>query len=182
MLANHALQAVSILQQGGVIAYSTETILGLGCDPFNKQAVEKILWLKARASNKGLILLTDSLENFEKLTQPLSESQRTLIKKYSADAPTTWLIPANSSLPTWITGNQEKVAVRIAQHAVAKQLCNDFGTIISTSANYSGQSVATNEIQIRQWFGPYIDYVIIGDPGSGVASRICDITTGKFIR
>lgn len=182
MLANRISQAASILNHGGVIAYSTETILGLGCDPFNESAVKRILWLKSRSLDKGLILLVEDIAYIKKISQTLSEEQISRITNSSNEIPTTWLVPAKSSLPSWITGKQNKVAVRITQHPLSKQLCEACGSIVSTSANYSGQIVTRNKEQIRQWFGPYIDYVLIDAPGTGVASKICDVVSGEVIR
>lgn len=182
MLKNHILQGTAILKLGGVIAYSTETILGLGCDPLNESAVKRILWLKSRSSQKGLILLMSDIKHLNEFSQPLTKEQCSLIQGTDKRTPTTWLVPANPSLPAWLTGNHDKIAVRIAQHPVAKQLCDSFGAIVSTSANYSGLTVANTEEQIRQLFGPYIDYVVIGAPGTGVASTIRDVNTGEIIR
>lgn len=182
MLANRVSQAIDIIRQGGVIVYSTDTVLGLGCDPNNQIAVEKILWLKHRSVDKGLILLVASLKEVEKYSEALSTSQHEKINSINNSKPTTWLLPANNKSPPWITGKQSTIAIRISQHSTAKQLCSAVGAIVSTSANISKYPTIQNEQQIRSWFGPYIDYVILGPPGTGQPSEIRDVVTGKVIR
>ena len=96
MLANQVLQASVIVKNGGVIAYSTETVLGLGCDPNNQAAVNRILWLKNRTVETGLIVLVDSIESLQQHTKSLSADQ---IASISSAENTTWLIPANDHVP-----------------------------------------------------------------------------------
>ena len=182
MLTNRISQAIEIVRQGGVIVYTTDTVLGLGCDPHNHSATEKILWLKHRSVDKGLILLVASLDEMEKYSQPLSKSQYKKIISTLNNKPTTWLVPASKNTPPWITGKQNSVAIRISQHDITKELCSAVGAIVSTSANISEYPTIENEQQIRSWFGPYIDYVILGSPGTGQPSEICDVVTGKIIR
>ena len=182
MLANQLSQAAAIIQHGGVIAYSTDTVLGLGCDPNNQAAVEKILWLKHRSIAKGLILLVENMHALGEFTQPLSTEQTSDIASISSTTPTTWLLPAKRSTPVWITGTHDRVAIRITQHPIARKLCKMVGAIVSTSANISDYPTVINEQQLRDWFGPYLDYVIIGTPGTGVPSEIRDVISGKILR
>ena len=182
MLANRISQAIEIVRQGGVIVYSTDTVLGLGCDPNNQIAVEKILWLKQRSVDKGLIFLVTGLNEMENFSKTLSTSQHEKINSSIDSKPTTWLLPANNKSPPWITGKQSSIAIRITQHRIAKQLCSAVGAIVSTSANISKYPTIQNEQQIRSWFGPYIDYVILGPPGTGQPSEIRDLITGKVVR
>ncbi len=182
MLANQLSQAATIIQQGGVIAYSTDTVLGLGCDPNNQTAVEKILWLKHRSIEKGLILLIESVHALEGYSEPLSTKQTSEILSTSSTTPTTWLLPAQRLTPVWITGAHDRVAIRITQHPIASKLCKILGAVVSTSANFSDYPIAVNAKQLRDWFGPYLDYVIIGTPGTGVPSEIRDLISGKILR
>ncbi len=180
---NHdILQAANILQQGGVIAYATDTVLGLGCDPHNRTAVDKVLWLKQRSPDKGLILLVEDLEAMQQLTGPLSAKQRLEITATDTHSPTTWVVPANDSVPAWITGMHEGVAVRIPQHDVARALCQAGGAIVSTSANLSTHPVATTSRELRDWFGPHLDYVLPGPPGTGVPSEVRALMGAKVYR
>ena len=179
MLANHISQAQVILQHGGVLAYSTETVLGLGCDPNNQDATNKILWLKNRAAENGLIVLVDELKTLQNLTQPLSQEQ---LAKITAAKNTTWLVPAKHSVPTWVRGDHEKLAIRITQHTTAKPLSCATEGIISTSANISTYKTLVSQDEIRDWFGPHVDYIVIGEAGSEKPSQIKDLLTGEVIR
>ena len=179
MLQNSISQAQSILRHGGVIAYSTETVLGLGCDPLNQNAVKRICWLKDRAIENGLIVVVENCEVLQKYSQSLSKAQITQIKKSKN---TTWLIPKNNNVPIWVTGSHDQVAVRISDHSVASALSSAINGIISTSANISSYKTLTSQNEIRDWFGPHVDYMVINQSGSGEPSKICDLLTGKQLR
>lgn len=182
MSVNQVNQAVTIIQQGGVIAYSTDTVMGLGCDPGNRTAVERILWLKRRGEEKGLIVLTADLDVLKEFSQPLSETQMAKISSSSAEKPITWLLPASRSTPAWIKGKHDHVAIRLTRHPVASELCKSNGAIVSTSANFSGYPVVEQKQHLRSWFGPHLDYVITGVPGTGVPSEIRDLVSGEVVR
>ena len=177
MLANQITQAQAIIQQGGVIAYSTDTIIGLGCDPANAGAVERILWLKQRSVDKGLIVLVANIDALQYFSQPLTSTQ--IEKIGSSHTPTTWLLPKSNQVPSWISGTHDSVAVRLSQHPIATELCHATGALVSSSANISSYPYAENAIQLRNWFGPFLDYVIIGEPGTGLPSEIRDLLNGK---
>jgi len=179
VLANLVLQASVILKNGGVIAYSTETVLGLGCDPNNQAAVNRILWLKNRAVENGLIMLVDSIESLQQHSKSLSAEQ---VASLSTAKNTTWLIPANDQVPSWVRGKHDKLAVRITQHATAKPLSAATHGIVSTSANISAYKTLANQNEIRDWFGPHVDYIIVGETGSNMPSEIKDLITGEKLR
>ena len=179
MLANQISQANDIIRSGGVIAYSTETVLGLGCDPYNENAVNRILWLKNRAVESGLILLVSNIKTMQLHTQTLSDTQISCIESTHN---TTWLIPPHPDTPKWIVGNHQNIAVRITNHPIAHKLSASSDGIVSTSANMSSYKTLNTSEEIRDWFGPHLDYVIISEPGSGVPSEICDLLSGKKLR
>lgn len=179
MLANHITQAQVILQHGGVLAYSTETVLGLGCNPNNQDATNKILWLKNRAVENGLIVVVENVESLQHYSQTLNQEQITTISKTEK---TTWLLPANDSVPNWVTGSHDKVAVRITNHPIAGLLSTSTNGIISTSANISSYKTLASQNEVREWFGPHVDYIVIGEMGSEKPSQIKDLLTGEVIR
>lgn len=178
MIINNTIaQAVNILKQGGIIAYPTEAVFGLGCDPFNKKAVLKLLALKKREVKKGLILITATWEQVRHLTTanaPPSESA----------APITWIFPASKHAPTWICGEHKTLALRLINHPTAKQICLKFGgPIVSTSANIEGQSPARSKNEVLQQFPAGIDLIVDGVTGGCKnPSEIRDASTGKIIR
>lgn len=177
IINNSTSQAVIILKQGGIIAYPTEAVFGLGCDPFNEKAVLKLLALKKRNVKKGLILIAATWEQVRHLTTanaPQNES----------DAPITWVFLASKHAPTWICGKHKTIALRLINHPIAKQLCLAFGgPIVSTSANIEGQIPARSKHDVLQQFPAGIDLIIDGATGGCKnPSEIRDVVTGKILR
>jgi L-threonylcarbamoyladenylate synthase len=175
--------AVKILQQGGVIAYPTEAVFGLGCDPFNPSAVAKIIKLKKRSPEKGLIVIGSSWEQLQPLTAPVPNEN---LKKALATwpGPYTWIFPAASTAPKWVTGQHSTIAVRVTAHPIAKAICQGFGKpIISTSANLEGHPPARTVDEVKLIFGDSIDLIISGELGNqNKPTEIRDVLTGKIIR
>ncbi len=179
----HVRQARYALRQGGVIAYPTETVFGLGCDPNNEYAVTRLLALKCRPWEKGLILLAADLEQLQPYIKPVDPRQ---MKKIIATwpGPVTWVFNASSHVPPWISGRYSTVAVRVTSHAVACDLCRQFGdALVSTSANLGGHSPTQRALHVRRWFGDTIDYLVPGEAGPYTnPSVIKDARTGAIIR
>src|SRR5688500_9488848 len=123
MFPLHIRRAASCLQSGGIIAYPTEGVWGLGGGPFNDAAVYTLLRIKQRQVEKGLILVAGSMKQVESLLTPLSASQRDLLAQ-SWPGATTWLLPDSSQLiPSWIKGKFTSVAIRLSAHPPVMQLC-----------------------------------------------------------
>lgn len=179
-------QASKILDQGGVIAYPTEAVYGLGCDPTNESAIKKILQLKQREKEKGLILVA---ENFEQL-KPYLKSLENNIEKKLIDSwnntPTaiTWLVPVKETTSDYLTGSFNTLAVRVSKHPEVKALCHKFGgAIVSTSANISTQEAARTSQQVKQVFNNEIDFIVEGETDLNAnPSEIRDALTDKIIR
>ncbi len=135
-------RATRLLVQGQGIAYPTEAIYGLGCDPLNEYAVSDLLALKQRPVDKGLILIAASIQQ---LAPFLITSHSGILDKALATwpGPTTWIFPAQNWVPKWLTGHHSSLAVRVSKHPTVIALCKGFGgPIISTSANISAQQPA----------------------------------------
>ena len=183
MSSNQINEAVHILQQGGVIAYPTEAVYGLGCDPANHQAVQKLLELKQRDRDKGLILIA---AEFEQLTPYLAEIDNALKERVFVTwpGPVTWLWPAKPTVSSLIRGKHDTIAVRVTAHSLAAELCRAFGgAIVSTSANKSGEVPAKSAAEVRTAFGSKIDYVIEGAVGElAKPTQIKDTKTGRVLR
>ncbi|MCO7226549.1 Sua5/YciO/YrdC/YwlC family protein [Pleionea sp. CnH1-48] len=178
----HASLAARIIRAGGVVAYPTETTWGLGCDPFQQSAVERILRIKQRPMHKGLIVIADHLEQLSGLIEPLTEAQQEMIQKHTAK-PTTWIVPAASYAPEWISGQHSSVAVRITTHPLSREICRRVGPIVSTSANRAGQPVLTARWPCVRQFYQEVDWILPGQSGSASsASQIIDLLTGKILR
>ena len=175
--------AVEYIRQGGIIAYPTEGVWGLGCDPYNKAAVIKILQLKDRPIEKGLILVAASLQQITPLLGPLSQNYRSVLEA-SCPGPDTWLIPdTDQVIPSWIKGNFDTVAVRISLHPVVKSLCEKVGLLVSTSANPAGSNPALSRQQVEQYFGNEKIFIVPGELGKQAKpSVIRDLVSQDVIR
>ncbi len=177
-------RAVEIIQQGGVIAYPTEAVWGLGCDPWNVKAVERVLAIKQRPVEKGVILIGASESQFALLLNPLSREDRAVLSK-SWPGPHTWLVPdPDNWVPVWIKGQFQTVAIRVTDHPAVQALCHRFGKpVISTSANLSGESPSLNINEIEETFSNIIDAILTGETGCHkMPSEIRDLSTGQIIR
>jgi L-threonylcarbamoyladenylate synthase len=176
-------RAVRVLRRGLVLAYPTEGVWGLGCDPYNASAVQRLLALKGRSASKGLILIAASVEQVRSLLRGLSPAQLQPILA-SWPGPVTWLVPTPSGFPAWITGGKPTLAVRVSAHAGVVALCCAFGgPIVSTSANPSGRAAARTELAVRRYFRDRLDGLLPGELGGLQGpSEIRDALTGRIIR
>ncbi len=179
--------ALNALQHQGVIAYPTESVFGLGCDPDSAEAIEKVLRIKKRPAHKGLILIAANSEQLKKYADfdALNAEQLAAINK-TWPGPFTWVIPAQKELCKLVSGDFDSVAVRVSAHPVVQQLCLQFGKpIISTSANLSGLAPCTTSAQVREMFAaqPLLES-IIDAPVSGLSapSQIYEAQSGKRLR
>jgi len=172
--------AADILLGGGLIAYPTEGVFGLGCMPDDDAALARLLALKQRDPGKGLILIASRKNQLDGWIAPDGSS----IPEPDAARPTTWIAPAQSRVSPLVRGNHAGLAVRLTTHPVARAICDAVDSpIVSTSANISGQPVARNRFVLRRCFGASVDYIVPGDCGPGAGpSEIRDLTTGKVLR
>ncbi len=177
-------QAVRHLRRNGVIAYPTEGVYGLGCNPWSQDAVTTILELKGRSAAKGLILIA---ANFRQLlpfiTLPGEDRLDAVLKSWPG--PVTWVFPASRHCPWWIRGEHLTVAVRVTNHPVAAALCHAFaGTLVSTSANPAQSPPARSTLHIRRYFGQITDMLLVpGRVGKLKGSTpIFDAITGNCLR
>jgi len=174
-------RAARLLRSGGVIAYPTEGVFGLGCLPDDFAAVSRILRIKERDPAMGLTLIAADLAQLDHWIQ-LPENSAALTS--SDDKPVTWIVPATANVPTWIRGDHAGVAVRLTSHPIARALCDAADSaLVSTSANVSGHPPARNSFVLRRSFGALVDYVVPGEccPAPG-PSEIRDLQTGKILR
>jgi L-threonylcarbamoyladenylate synthase len=173
---------VQALSRGAVIGYPTDTIWGFGCDPLDPESVARILQIKQRPVDKGLILLSSRLEYCDTFVE-LDQAQRDLIQ-LPTERPTTWLVAASDACPPWIRGNHATVAIRITDHPLLGYLCARLHSpLISTSANHAGKSTARSALQLRRQFKDQLDYVVSGfDTGGSRPSEIKSLASGNLLR
>lgn len=175
-------QAARVVRNGGVIAYPTEAVWGLGCDPWDSAAVHRLLALKERPVEKGLILVADCVEQFDFLLEDLPE--RWLDRLAGTwPGPNTWLVPHRQRLPDWITGKHDSVALRVSDHPLVTRLCALTGPLVSTSANPTGRPAARSRLRVEQYFSDQLDAVLGGCLGGRRnPSTIRDVRNGEVIR
>ncbi|WP_064601516.1 L-threonylcarbamoyladenylate synthase type 1 TsaC [Photobacterium sp. J15] len=178
-------QVVAALKQGDVIAYPTEAVFGVGCDPDNEQAVMKLLALKQRPVEKGLILIA---ADFEQLAPYVDDSQLTDEQMQRIRAtwpgPVTWVMPTKPGVPKFLTGQFDTIAVRVTDHPLVQELCRQFGKpLTSTSANLTGQEPGRTAEEVKQQLGEFLPAILQGETGGrDNPSEIRDAITGKVFR
>lgn len=177
--------ALDTYNQGGIIAYPTEAIFGLGCDPDNEQAVQNLLSIKQRPLEKGLILLA---ANYSQLLPYIDDNKIPQDKRFSVLSRwpdgITQLLPCKPDTPKWLTGQFSTLAVRVTSQPDVVALCNQTNKpIVSTSANLSGLPPATTWQQVEQSLGEKIDFIVKGQTlGFNQPSQIIDGLSGEIIR
>lgn len=175
--------ALKALRDGGLIAYPTEAVFGLGCDPLNEEAVQRLLRLKRRPEHKGLILIASDFGQLLPYIQPLSADLMVPVLA-SWPGPHTWLLPAQTWVPRWIRGAHESIALRVSAHPPVVRLCRAWGgALISTSANMNQRRPTRTPWQVRLQFGQHLEYLLQG-PLGGLErpTPIRDAKSGKCLR
>ena len=184
-------RAVDLLRGGGVIAYPTEAVYGLGCDPWCATALDRVLAIKRRRLAKGFILIGARCDHLEPFVRPdwMEWVERQFARApRPTDSPVTWLVPARAGVPAAVTGRRRardaKVAVRITSHPVASALCRGFGgAIVSTSANAAAAPPVRRALDARLRLGSRLDLVVPGPTGGHVRpSALRDAVTGRVLR
>jgi len=175
--------AVEQLRAGNVIAYPTEAVYGLGCDPANESAVRKLLAMKGRHESAGLVLIASGLSQLKRWIAPVDEA---LIDKamQTWPGPVTWLFPRAADVPDYVAGKHDTIALRVTAHEPSRALCEAFGSaLISTSANHTSAEPACSAEQVEDYFGPELAGILIGELGEGnKPSEIRDLVSGKILR
>lgn len=176
-----ARRAADILLGGGVIAYPTEGVFGLGCLPDDIDAVQRVLDIKQRSASKGLILIASDVGRLEGW---IVASQLDRLPEPDPLQPVTWIVEPTAVVPAIVTGNHAGLAVRITTNPVAAEICRCVDMpIVSTSANRAGEPVARNAFVLRRKFGHLVDYIVPGacGPASG-PSEIRVLGSDKVLR
>jgi L-threonylcarbamoyladenylate synthase len=156
--------AARILLAGGIVAYPTEGVYGLGCLPGNGAAVARILSIKGRSATAGLILISPDYELLDPWIDPTKEEEQRLRSR--EDYPITWIVTAAPSTPEWLTGGRQTLAVRISEHPVVAALCTGaHSALVSTSANRTGRPAATQIFGLRKQLGELVDCIVPGPLG-----------------
>lgn len=175
--------AIDALAHDGVVAYATESVWGLGCDPWSEQAVSRLLAIKQRPWQKGLILIAADMAQLEPLLSLVTSEQRTLMQS-RWPGPVTWLVPVSEHIPRWLRGEHDTLAMRVSAHAGVQQLCRAWGSpLVSTSANLSGQPACKTALQVHLRLGGEVDAIVPGHvSGAKRPSEIRDLISQRVLR
>jgi len=159
-------RACKTVKQGGVIAYPTEGVYGIGCDPYQQIAIARILSMKKRSIDKGFIVIASEWAQIQSWLGEVP-AERFAEVRSTWPGSTTWVFPATTLVPQWIKGAYDSVAVRITAHPIAKQLCDELnGPLVSTSFNIEDGALARNEEEAKaSLIAKHIDLIVPGEIG-----------------
>ncbi|WP_024891863.1 L-threonylcarbamoyladenylate synthase [Luteimonas huabeiensis] len=178
-------EAAQRLRAGAVLAYPTEAVWGLGCDPFDEAAVRRLLAIKSRPADKGLILAAADPAQLDGLVDwaALPSARRDAVLA-SWPGPHTWVVPATARVPRWIRGEHDSVAVRCSAHPQVAALCRAFGgALVSTSANHAGAPPPRSLAEMEPALRAAIDGVVDGETGDlDRPTPIRDARDGRALR
>lgn len=175
-------QAARVIHAGGVIAYPTEAVFGLGCDPGCDEAVRRIVALKGRPDRSGFILIAADAGQLEGWIAAAPAEAARLAEPTTG--PVTWVVTAGPRATPLLTGGRATLAVRITAHPLAAALCRAAAMpLVSTSANRHGRPPARTTLEARSRLGPVVDLVVPGLTGGAARpSEIRDARTGAVLR
>lgn len=178
-------EVVAALRRGGVVAYPTEAVWGLGCDPLDEAATLRLLAMKQREVEKGLILIAADEAQLAPFIDmaALDAAQRDAVRA-SWPGPHTWIVPASASAPSWITGAHAGIAVRVSAHPLVIELCKAFGgALVSTSANRAGEPAAHTIDELDPRIVGAVEAVAGGETGGLLRpTDIRDARSGAVLR
>lgn len=181
-LPDELQRAVQALRAAEIIAYPTEAVWGLGCDPFSEAAVRRLLKIKQRSADKGLIIIAADIAQLEPWLGEINATQRAVVVA-TWPGPYTWIVPA-AHAPHWLRGEHVTLALRVSAHPGVQALCRAWGgPLVSTSANRSGEKPLADAEALRQAFGADLSYILPGQLGGDTRpSEIRDAVSGVVLR
>lgn len=176
----HAARVAAV---GGIIAYPTEAVYGLGCNPFDIAALEQLHLIKQRDAGKGLIVVAANTSQLAAVAELPGGNAGERIRA-SWPGPVTWIVRAQRDTPVLLTGGRSTIAVRVSAHPLVQRLCLAFGgALVSTSANLSSRKPARNALQVRRQLGELVDFMLAGPLGdSAQPTEIRDAASGVVLR
>ena len=174
-------RAAQILRQGGVVAFPTETVYGLGADARNPEALKRIFSVKGRPTSHPLIVHLGSSQELQNWTHQIDEVTALLTSVFWP-GPLTLVLPRISTVPDLVTGGQGTVALRMPSHPLALELLREFGSgVAAPSANRFGRVSPTTADHVRADLGSDVDLILDGGPCEvGVESTIVNLANGAL--
>jgi L-threonylcarbamoyladenylate synthase len=179
----HIDRAARIIVNGGVVAYPTEAVYGIGCLPLDAAALARVIAIKQRDASKGLIVVAADSAQLAPLAE-LPGGTRGRELHASWPGPVTWIVAAKPGLPAALTGARATIAVRVSAHPIVRRLCLRCGSaLVSTSANLSGRPPARSALALRRALGDRLDYVLAAPLGAAARpTEIRDAASGRILR
>ncbi|MEQ1776535.1 MAG: L-threonylcarbamoyladenylate synthase, partial [Burkholderiales bacterium] len=173
-------RAVATLRAGGLVAFPTETVYGLGADASNPDAIKKVFAAKGRPHDHPLIVHVASSSQLTEWARDIPSAAHTLAKKFWP-GPLTLILKRAPGVSDLVTGGQDTVAIRVPSHPVAQALLQAFGGgVVGPSANRFGRVSATTADHVRQEFGDAVDCILDGGACDvGIESTIIDLSGSK---
>jgi len=169
------LEIVKILEGGGIVAYPTDTIYGIGCDIYSKKGLEKIQQIKGRDKNKPLSFICSDLAHISQFAKVPNYAYR--IMKRLLPGPYTFILDASSEVPRMLMPKRKTVGIRVPDNTIVLSIVKELGhPLITTSANFSGEDVISDPFEIERIMGKQLDAVINGGRLSGEPSTVIDLT------
>ncbi|KPJ69047.1 hypothetical protein AMJ44_04785 [candidate division WOR-1 bacterium DG_54_3] len=173
-------KTAKILKSGGVVAFPTETVFGIGAALDQPQAIKRIFRIKKRSKNKPLQVLVATLAQTKRLGKFSKKAQEFAKKNWPG--PFTLVVYKTRKVPKLVTGGSPKVGIRMPNHKTTLELIKKCGPIVATSANRSGEKPALAVKEVRKKV-PEVDYILSGRVKSGKPSKVVDLTKGiKILR
>ena len=165
--------ALRLFKEGDIVAFPTDTVYGLGADPFQASGIIKLFEAKGRDSNKAIAILLGSLEQAKLVTDHMTDLAIRICEVFWPGGLTV-IVPRKDSLPELIS-NTDRIGIRIPDHPLTLELLNSFGPLATTSANLSGKTSAQSAQEVNEQLGSRIPMILDGGtcPG-GVPSTVVD--------
>ena len=175
-------RAADILRAGGLVAFPTETVYGLGADASSEKAVARLYQAKRRPADHPVIVHFASADDAFKWAQSVPEPAKNLARRFWP-GPLTLILKRSSNAKDFVTGGQDTVGLRVPSHPVAQALLKAFkGGIAAPSANRFGRVSPTTAAHVREDLGSDVDLVLEGGPSEvGIESTIVDLSAGKAV-
>lgn len=169
-------RAVEVLKEGGLIIYPTDTVYGLGCDIFQKKAIEKIYQIKPNLDNKPLSFICADLKDISKYAKVSTQVYRLL--KYAFPGPYTFILPAAREVPKKLWSKRKTVGIRVPDNLIAQSLARELGhPIVSTSITNDNGEILNDEESIVKYYGKKVDLILYAGPLGLTPSTIIDFST-----
>jgi tRNA threonylcarbamoyl adenosine modification protein (Sua5/YciO/YrdC/YwlC family) len=168
-------KAVSVLKDGGVIIYPTDTVYGIGCDIFNKEALERIFTIKNDGNSKLLSFVCADLKDISRYARVSDYAYRTM--RHLLPGPYTFILPAAKLVPKKLWSKRKTVGIRIPNNNITMKLVEELGNpIISTSTTNRKGDVIYDPYEIKNIFNAQVDLMLSMGPLMGEPSTVVDLS------